>query len=257
MAQVCAQENLYNLLPRLEEKAVRPPRYISTFRSSVKYEAQKNKAPWKTIGPEKVEVPSPKNFLLKGSREPKQLQRQKGHGSKKISTLPPVPQKTDHPIIGVQVKKNFIRTNAVDAVMGKPKTYQPVCVDRRLGDKYLLETSGLVPKFIKKKDYGIIPKYIIKRNEEVKKAQEDYNAYFKEAVREQAMEWISDEERENVLQDLKKAWEETHHEFQCLSLEIDTLPKRMHKERLESHLKQLEHDIKLIENPHCIYIPKK
>lgn len=25
---MCAQENLYNLLPRLEEKAVRPPRYV-------------------------------------------------------------------------------------------------------------------------------------------------------------------------------------------------------------------------------------
>lgn len=37
----------------------------------MKCEAEKNKAQWKTMGPAKVAVPSPKNFLQKHSKEPK------------------------------------------------------------------------------------------------------------------------------------------------------------------------------------------
>lgn len=37
----------------------------------MKHEVEKNKAQWKTMGPAKVEVPSPKNFLRKHSKEPK------------------------------------------------------------------------------------------------------------------------------------------------------------------------------------------
>ncbi|OXB57859.1 hypothetical protein ASZ78_013962 [Callipepla squamata] len=67
---MAAQESVYNLLPRLEEKPVKPPRYISTFSSSVKLERERNKAQCKTMGPAKVALPSPKNFLKKHSKEP-------------------------------------------------------------------------------------------------------------------------------------------------------------------------------------------
>ena len=60
---------------------------------------------------------------------------------------PPVPLRTDHPVMGIQSEKNFINTNAAD-VIKKPK---PIYVDKRTGDKHDLETSGLVPKYINKK----------------------------------------------------------------------------------------------------------
>lgn len=50
------------------------------------------------------------------------------------------------------------------------------------------------------KDYGVTPKYICKRNEEVKKAQEEYDNYIQEKLRKAAMKRLSDEEREAVLQ---------------------------------------------------------
>uniref|UniRef100_A0A8C8RY87 Enkurin, TRPC channel interacting protein n=1 Tax=Pelusios castaneus TaxID=367368 RepID=A0A8C8RY87_9SAUR len=256
MAALCTQESIYNLLPRVEEKPIKLPRYISTFRPSVKHEIQDNRAPWKTMGPAKVEVPSPKNFLQKHSKEPK-LPGKRDEGRKRILAIPPVPQMTDHPLMGIQSKKNFINTNAADVIMGVAKKPQPISVDRRQGDKYLLETSGLVPKYINKKDYGLTPKYVIKRNEEVKRAQEEYDAYVKETLRQKAMKRLSDEERENLLQGLKKNWEEVHHEFQGLSVEIDTLPKKIHKERLEAQMKQLEHDINIIEKHKIIYIANK
>ncbi|CAM4521108.1 unnamed protein product [Lepidochelys olivacea] len=257
MTALCAQESIYNLLPRVEEKPIKLPRYISTFRASVKHEIEENRAPWKTMGPPKIEVPSPKNFLQKHSKEPKLPHRKRDEGRKRLLTIPSVPHVTDHPLMGIQSKKNFINTNAADVIMGVAKKPQPICVDTRQGHKYLLETSGLVPKYINKKDYGLTPKYVIKRSEEVKRAQEEYDAYVKETLRQKAMKRLSDEERESLLQGLKKNWEEVHHEFQGLSVDIDTLPKKIRKERLEAQMKQLEHDISIIEKHKIIYIANK
>ncbi|XP_009945190.1 PREDICTED: enkurin [Leptosomus discolor] len=253
MAAQCAQENICNLLPRLEEKPVKPPRYISIFRPSVKQEAEKNKAQWKTMGPAKVAVPSPKNFLRKHSKEPKLPARKKEEDSKKLPTLS-VPRRTDHPVMGIQSKKNFINTNAVAAITGLSKKPQPVYVDTRQGDKQLLETSGLVPKYIKKKDYGVTPKYIARRNEEIKKAQKEYEAGILEHLEKRFIKRLSDEERRSLLQGLKKNWEEAYREFQCLSIEIDNITKKRQKEKLESQMKQLEHDIEVIEKHKVIYI---
>ncbi|KAM9647037.1 enkurin isoform 2-T3 [Morphnus guianensis] len=227
--------------------------YISTFRPSVKREAEKNKAQWKTMGPAKVAVPSPKNFLQKHSKEPKLPARKKEQDSKKLPALS-VPRRTDHPVMGIQSKKNFINTNAVAAITGLPKKPQPIYVDRRQGDKYLLETSGLVPKYIKKKDYGVTPKYVTRRNEEMKRAQKEYEASILEHLKKRAMKRLSDEERRSLLQGLKKNWEEVYREFQGLSVEIDTIPKKIYKEKLESQMKQLEHDIEVIEKHKVIYI---
>lgn len=44
-------------------------RYISIFKATVKDDMQKAKTAMKTMGPAKVEVPSPKDFLKKHSKE--------------------------------------------------------------------------------------------------------------------------------------------------------------------------------------------
>ncbi|XP_065587649.1 enkurin [Cyrtonyx montezumae] len=250
---MAAQESIYNLLPRLQEKPVKPPRYISTFSQSVKLEREQNKAQCKTMGPAKVAVPSPKNFLKKHSKEPTFPAREKEQESKKLPALS-VPRRTDRPVMGIQSKKNFIKTNAVAAIKGLPKKPQHIYVDRRQGDKYLLDTSGLVPKYMKKKDYGVTPKYVIRRSEEMKKAQEEYENYVLEHLKKNAMKQLSDEERKCLLQGLKKNWEKVYHEFQHLSVEIDTMRKKLHKEKLELQMKQLEHDIDVIEKHKVIYI---
>ncbi|KAM9387518.1 enkurin [Phaethornis superciliosus] len=253
MATQCAPDNVYALLPPLEQKPVKPPRYISIYRPSVKREAQQNKAQWKTMGPAKVAVPSPKNFLQKHSKEPKLQERKIEQDSKKLPALS-VPRRTDHPVMGIQSKRNFINTNAVAAITRLPKKPQPIYVDSRQGDKYLLETSGLVPKYIKKKDYGVTPKYLTERKEELKKAQKEHEASILEHLKKRAMKVLSDEERKRLLQGLKKNWEEVYREFQCLPVKIDTIPKRLHKEKLETQMQQLEHDIQTIEKHKVIYI---
>lgn len=59
------------------------------------------------------------------------------------------------------------------------------------------------------------------------------------------------------LQGLKKNWEEVHKEFQSLSVFIDSVPKKIRKQKLEKEMKQLEHDISVIEKHKIIYIANK
>ncbi|NWH77113.1 ENKUR protein, partial [Piaya cayana] len=222
-------------------------RNISTARQPMKHDT-KNKAQWKTMGPAKVAVPSPKNFLKKHSKETKLPERKKEQESRKLPALS-VLQRTNNPVMEIQSKKDFINANVVAAVTAVPKKPQPFCVDSRKGDKYLLETSGFVPKYIKKRDYGVTPKYVTQRNEE-KRAQKEYEP----SIQKAAMKQLPDEERTSLLQGLKNNWEEVYREFQRLPIHIDTISNRLYKEKLESQMRQLEHDIEIIEKHKVIYI---
>ncbi|NXX29742.1 ENKUR protein, partial [Nicator chloris] len=224
-------------------------RYISRLRELVKHEAEKNKSQWKTMGPAKVAVPSPNDFLQKRSKEPKLAPKKKEQDGKKWLPLPP---RTYHPVI--HIKKNFINKNAVAVIKGEPKKPRHFCVDTRQGDKYLLEPSGLFPKYIKKKNYGVLPKYVTQRNEEMKREEEEYQASVLEELKKKALKPLSEEERINILKALKKKWEEINHAYQGLPILTDTTYKRMHKEELELKLKQLEHDIEAIEKHKSVYI---
>lgn len=50
-----------------------------------------------------------------------------------------------------RTQKNFIQINALDTILTVPKVPKEMMVDNRHGDKILLETSGLVPKYRTKK----------------------------------------------------------------------------------------------------------
>nr|XP_015098747.1 enkurin isoform X1 [Vicugna pacos] len=252
----CSSESIYNLIPSDWKEPPQPPRYVSVFKAAVKEDMQKFKTAVKTMGPAKLEIPSPKDFLKKHSKE-KSLPPTEKKFDRNEPRKPPVPLRTDHPVMGIQCEKNFINTNAADVIMAVAKKPKPVYVDRRTGDKHDLETSGLLPKYINKKDYGVTPEYICKRNKEAKKAQEEYDNYIQENLRKGAIKRVSDEEREAVLQGLKKKWEEVHKEFQSLSVFIDSISKKIRKQKLEEEMKQLEHDIGVFEKHKIIYVANK
>nr|XP_051676954.1 enkurin isoform X2 [Oryctolagus cuniculus] len=199
MDSACSSESIYNLIPRDLKEPPQPARYISIFKAAVKNDMQKYKAAMKTMGPAKVEVPSPKEFLKKHSKEKTLPPKKKFEWNE--PRKPAVPLRTEHPVMGIQSGKNFINTNAADVIMGVAKKPKPVYVDKRTGDKHDLETSGLLPKYINKKDYGVTPKYICMRNEEVRRAQEEYDRYIQENLKKAAMKRLSDEEREAILQE--------------------------------------------------------
>ena len=104
------------------------------------------------------------------------------------------------------------------------------------------------------KDFGETPNYLSKRKDEMKRAQEEYNAYVAEHFRRGAMRSLTADEREAILRGLKQNWEEIHDQYQGLSVVTDTAPKKNRKERMEAEMKQLERDIEAIEKHRVIYI---
>lgn len=68
-----------------------------------------------------------------------------------IVRKPRIPTKSEQPLMGIHTKKDFIKTNANESIMSVPRKPQPIYADTKSGDKQLLENSGLVPKYIKKK----------------------------------------------------------------------------------------------------------
>ncbi|XP_059183202.1 enkurin [Centropristis striata] len=249
---VYPRESVYNLIPKEEVYTQKPPRYMSKYRETVILEKKSTKDAMRTMGPSKVEVPSPEKYLKKHSKEPKLPEKTQcltEVRNTRTARKPPIPARTDNPLMGIQTKRDFIKTTTV--VPMKP---QPTCVDTSKGHKQLLENSGLVPKYIKKKHYGEVPEYLQQRNEEERRAQEEYDNFVREQREQGAMKDLSDEERQAVLQGLKKNWDKLHHEYQGLSVVTDNLSKKAHKERLEMAMKQLENDINLIERFKTIYI---
>ncbi|XP_069552655.1 enkurin isoform X1 [Brachyistius frenatus] len=249
------RESVYNLIPKEESECEQPPRYVSRFHSAAVLESKVNKDARRGMGPAKVEVPSPDKYLKKHSKEPKlPEQSMRAEDFQKTCTCrgskPPVPRRSDNPPMGLQTTRDFTKTN-----IPGPMKPRPACVDSSNGHKQPLENSGLVPKYIMKKDYGEVPAYLQQRSEEERRALEEYDDFLKEQREQVAMKQMSDEERQAILGKLKEKWDRLHQEYQGLSLFIDTLSKKARKQRLEESMKQLEKDITFFERFKTLYKP--
>jgi len=106
--------------------------------------------------------------------------------------------------MGVRTEKNFVQTNALDVVMTVPKKPARNIVDDRFGDKYPIDQSGLAPKYIFKKNFGEVPLYIKTRREDMEKAKQEYQVYVSDYFRRGAMREMDDNERETIIDGLKK-----------------------------------------------------
>ena len=126
-------------------------RYQSKFRSTVKEEKTTNKSPNKTMGPAKVDLKAPKDYLSKHSKEPVLPEKTTFKYPDEDKRKPMVPKKEDRPLMGLKSGKNFITTNAVENIMSVPKKPASNFVDTVKGSTHPLEPSGLVPKFRNKK----------------------------------------------------------------------------------------------------------
>lgn len=147
-------------------------------------------------------------------------------GAKKVA----VPLKEEKPIMGLVSDKNFIVSNAVENILAAPKL-----------------PSNSNRDFLKKKNYGKVPKYM----QTIKKEIDDEY----QLVREMQIEEEADMDRQKFLMDedekleliaaLKKKWEVVHKEYQTLThkSKLDTIGLKDKYEACERELKQLEMDI--------------
>jgi len=250
-------ESIYNLIPKPQIIPPKPPQHESKFKEVVREELKAVKKDHRTMGFAKEPVPKPNEFLKAHEKEPKpkEVDPNVRKARKEEPRKPPVPDPVkDRPLLGIKTNKNFISQNAVDTIMSVPKNPEKNVVDSRKGDKFSLDPSGLAPVYVKKKNFGTVPNYIIDRKEESSKAKAEYEAYMSEYFKKGALRAMSEDEREAILNGLKQNWDELHHKYQSLSVVTDTIPKRVKKEKLESDMKALEKDIDMLQRHQLIYI---
>jgi len=248
------EESIYNLIPKTPEKPPKSERHKSKFHSTVKNEQKTSKTDSKTMGPAKVPMNEPEQFLKKRSKLPQLPEKSDFKYPDEEKRRPTVPNHTEKPVMGIKSNKNFISSNAVENIMSVPKKPAANFADTKHGATHPLDPSGLTPKYIKRKDYGKTPVYLTKRKDEVERAQQEYDQYIQESMKRGAMKFLSDNERQNIIAGLKSNWEEIHHQYQGLSVVTDTAPKKNRKERMEAEMNQLEKDIELLEKHPKIYI---
>ena len=70
--------------------------------------------------------------------------------------------------------KNFVTTNAIANITSIPKKPVPKYVDTNTGATHRLEESGLMPKYVHKKEYGEVPQYLQQHRKEMAEAQASY-----------------------------------------------------------------------------------
>uniref|UniRef100_A0A3B5MGL0 Enkurin domain-containing protein n=1 Tax=Xiphophorus couchianus TaxID=32473 RepID=A0A3B5MGL0_9TELE len=147
--------SVYDWIPKEQEEIKKPPRYVSKFRPAVILEEKLTKDAKKTMGPPKVELPSPDKYLKKHSKHPKPPESK----STRTCTVkkPMVPRRTEKPLMGIQTKRDFLQTTVMFPM--KPKA---TSVDTKKGHKQLLENSGLVPKYVMKKVFSMKRKGILR-----------------------------------------------------------------------------------------------
>ncbi|CAL8399056.1 unnamed protein product [Arctogadus glacialis] len=250
-------ESIHTLIPREEVRIEKPQRYTSRFRTTVVQEKKSSKDAMKTMGPAKVEMPSPDKYLQKNSRDNKLAEKKASTKAGEHSYThrkPDVPTRSDVPLMGLHSNKDFVKTNVMETTMSEPRKPKPIYADTKRGHRQLLEDSGLVPKYIQKKDYGETPEYLNQRREEVQQAQQQYDQYVSDRMKEGAMKVLSAEERSSIMVGLKKNWEDLNRQYQGLSMVTDTITKKHRKERLEHAMRQLESHIGMLERYTTIYV---
>ncbi|XP_077411100.1 enkurin isoform X2 [Vanacampus margaritifer] len=241
---VFPQESIYNFLP--EQVHTEKPKRKSKFRPVVILKDKPIKNAMKTMGPLKVETPSPDKYLKKHSKEPKLPEIKERCHRMCTAKKPAVPLRSEHPPLGPHSKRNMVKpTTPV------PTKSQLASVDSHRGHKALLEPSGLVPKYIKKKCYGEVPEYLQHRSQEVRRAVEEYDKYLEEQMEQSAIRQLSEGERQANLQ---STLAELHNEYHRLPVAADTLVRKSRKVQLEAQMKQLESDVGLFERFKTIYI---
>uniref|UniRef100_A0A3B3XLA9 Enkurin domain-containing protein n=1 Tax=Poecilia mexicana TaxID=48701 RepID=A0A3B3XLA9_9TELE len=187
----------------------KPPRYVPKHMATIRLEQKSNKQAWKTMGPAKLELPSPSNYL----------------------------------------KKNFLKQLLPLHV--PPNPIKRAVIQTADAHKQLLQSAGLIPKYIVKKDYGEIPKYLQQRREAEQQVRDDQEKLEK---LKQATRQVSEEERNAALEGLKKKWHEVHREYQGLPFILYTPSQKGRKVHMEEQLTELEKHIRLLEKFKTIYI---
>ena len=159
----------------------------------------------------------------------------------------PVPAKTDRPIYGLHSTKNYITSNAVEAILQVPK---PV------GNQEL--------NYMKKEDFGKVPAYLTQVQDEIQRENAMIDRYVKEQMGEverpaEVYEEVDEEERYQLIDQLKSKWDTVNAKYQKIThlVVLDTRGQVRRKESLEAELTQLGNDIEKLQRASTLLVSAK
>ncbi|MEW5298055.1 MAG: hypothetical protein WDW36_001217 [Sanguina aurantia] len=232
-----ADESVYNLIPRAQELTQRPPIHKSRFPGKIDPHefdfGGRRSNPHATFGrPNGDNAIPPTAILFKHSKE-QVLPDPAAPTTLKLKSKAAVPKKEDKPVFGLSSNKNFITANAVEVILAAP---------------------GKVPRpeflWTSKQDYGQVPTYL-KRNKSLMATEKQQFAEYMQ-LREGPSEssrvsQLAESDRHELLRHLKQKWGSINGAYQKLSLSVDSVVKRHHKEEMERQLGEVEKDIKTLE----------
>ncbi|VEL06972.1 unnamed protein product [Protopolystoma xenopodis] len=158
---------------------------------------------------------------------------------------------------------NFIERNSMHAITMEPGKNLPKFArfrqaDTRHGDIRNLESekthSGLSKRYVWKPQLGRMPVYLVRRLQQIRVAQEHYLHYKNETETQFADYLLTPEQRNELLQGLKAAWDKYNRAYLGLSSSSDTLKTKAYKQYLEGEMDQLEKDINLVERHQFLFV---
>ena len=137
----------------------------------------------------------------------------------------------------LQSTKNFIAANAIENILAKP----PVVVEEM--------------KATSKKDYGKVPEYLLTIKQQIQhEKQRALDEYEKSLQNESngATRPMSEDERDELLYQLKIKWAKLNNAYAGLSFSLDVPSHKRRKESLEKEMTQLEKDIKSLQGKQVV-----
>ncbi|XP_014601718.1 PREDICTED: enkurin isoform X2 [Polistes canadensis] len=252
-------EVITDLIPGPPIEYEKRQRYISKYNEPIKEEIKKEKYAHRTFGLPQVPLKLPSQYLKKRSRKEycktdvKHVHIRDPEYQRKLPSWVPVKMEIKEkcgelPVDPVKLGRiNFKKQNIIDVKKSQPFISKERYVDTRYGDTHDLKSSGLYPIYIHRKGFGKVPKSVKKIRCEVvdKELREDKPS--DHCIDEPKYHCISEEERKELLDGMKRRWDEMMKQFQSLPFIIDTPPKVQRKAKLEHELQQLEKDITILE----------
>jgi hypothetical protein len=257
------EESIYNLIPEKVVKPQKPAMYRSKYPADTApsgstfgraaaaqiyptniggdYEVAPSNHRYKqkgaTFGPQDEHYSDPTSFLRKSAKPALPPPKRFEYTDKRIAT---VAETIGNPVeLEVRPARNFIAENAMAVIRGGND--DPTVIAKK---------DQPTTNYLKKSDFGKVPKYLNKVKQEVA-AEKEYIAEAMAQEREMMMasqpkmRMLPEEERLRLLDQLKKKWEAVNKQYQGMThlVFLDTIGKTRRKEEYEAQLQQVEKSI--------------
>jgi len=226
-------ESIYHLIPDPVIVPPKPAMHKSMHAGKIDphdfYMGVPTKREKGSFGPADGQKPPAGTFLKSGSGAPP-LPTPAAPTVPKEKLKAPVP--TEKPVMGLVSGKNYITANAVENILSAPKGIKP---------EPMRATS--------KPDYGKVPTYLktIKGAIDAEKEMiEEQHRQAQMAAAAGSMMRMGEEDKEDLMVELKLKWQRVNEAYQKLPFTLDTPMRRMRKEKYEAELTQLEKDIETL-----------